>query len=44
MLQTFYSNKEIVIYLFQIDLPNGLFITVSKCRVMTGVLMAWSLK
>ena len=38
MLHRFYVNKEIIIYPFQIGFPNGLFITVSRCIVITGVL------
>ena len=33
----FYGNQEIIIYLFQTGFPNGLFIAVSRHRVMTGV-------
>ena len=43
VLHSFYGNWEII-HLFQIGLPNGLFITVRKCTVVNGVLAAWWLK
>ena len=38
MLYRFYGNTERIIYFFEFGLPNGLFITVGRHRVMTGVL------
>ena len=37
MLYKFYSNKEIIMYLFQTSFPNELFIAVSRPHVMTSV-------
>ena len=31
----FYGNKEIISHLFQSGFPNGLFIAVSRHRLMT---------
>ena len=44
VIRTWYGIKETIIYSFQMALPYGLFNTVSKYRVMTGVSVAWCLK
>ena len=35
----FNGNEKIIIYLFQIGFPNGLYITVSRCKVMIDILV-----